>query len=150
MRVMRALLVACCLFVVGSAVAEPAAPLATLERTPGLGRSPSYKLAVFDDGSVAYEGKMEVKLIGKAKGQLTPAQVEALRAAFEAAGYDKLKEEYQAPPHKETGWVTTSYRKDGKTKVVRHRASGADEPERVRLLEDAFEKIVGSARWTGQ
>ena len=69
-------------------------PVITLERTPCFGTCPSYKLTIYDDGKVEYEGRDFVKRKGKAEGQITKAELEELIREFERIDYQNLADDY--------------------------------------------------------
>jgi hypothetical protein len=123
--------------------------LASLAVERGMGPSPEYTISIYDDGRVAWNGVAEVAHLGLAEGQASPDELDELRAAFAAAGFMTLDDEYLAPPHKETGWVTIVY-DDGKhEKKVRHRASGAREPASLHDIARLIERISGAEKWIG-
>ncbi len=92
----------------------------TLERTLCFGNCPAYKLTVYGNGAVTFEGKSFVRVTGKAEGAITQEQFKQLIFVFEEANYDSLKDSYTQISVTDAPYVTTSITVDGKTKTVRH------------------------------
>jgi hypothetical protein len=133
----------------GNNTGGPAVQVATLERTPCFGFCPVYKVAVMSDGTVNYEGERFVKLTGPHTGQISADQVNALRQAFETAGYVQFQDSYEQHTVTDLPSVNTSYTKDGNTKSVRHYLGDRTAPEALGKLEDEFDKIIGIETWIG-
>ena len=66
----------------------------TMERTPCFGTCPAYKLMIFGDGRVEYEGLNFVKVQGKQTAMLTADQIKELVAEIEKANVFVLEENY--------------------------------------------------------
>jgi len=130
-------------------------PVITLERTPCFGTCPSYKLTIYDDGKVEYEGRDFVKLKRKAEGQITKAQLEELIREFERIDYQNLADDYTLGskncPH---GWTdnptaVTSLNWKDKKKTIRHYhgCRGSDVLDQLTALEDKIDQVVNTKRW---
>jgi uncharacterized protein DUF6438 len=98
----------------------------TLRRTACFGPCPVYKLTIFADGRVLYEGISQVKKKGKAKGRISSAKLEELIEEFENIYYFNLKDAYtpgtNACPQSVTDMpsAVTSLARNGKSKTIDH------------------------------
>ena len=68
----------------------------SMTRTPCFGFCPDYTVTISGDGGVLYEGRRFVNVVGERRAQISPAQVQALLARFDAIGFDNLENEYRA------------------------------------------------------
>jgi hypothetical protein len=133
---------------------QPAAPahppiLASLERTACFGTCPIYKVTVHTDGTVEYQGKRFVKVVGQQVAKLSPEQVKALRTAFAQAKYFELKGTFDCYQMTDLPWAISSYRDGGKERTIRHYFGCRGVPEALKTLERRVDEIVGTERWIG-
>lgn len=133
----------------GGALVSAHELLASIERTGCYGWCPIYKLTVFRDGLVEYEGKEYVKTRGKATGHLTPEQLGALDVLFQQNRYVDLRDEYVDYSVTDMPSVFTSYSVGGKVKVIKHYLGDFDAPKALTEIEEGIERIVGVERWIG-
>ena len=131
-----------------------AVPVITLERTTCFGTCPAYKLTIFDDGKVLYEGKDFVKTRGKAETKITKDAVQQLVREFEKLDYMKLDDEYSDGKNCPEGWTDypsaiTSLNQDGKTKRVvhYHGCRGLPILDQLTALEAKIDELVNTKRW---
>jgi hypothetical protein len=130
----------------------------TLERTNCFGACGVYKLTIFSDGLVRYEGIKFVKKIGNASGRISRAQLNELLQRFEEISYRNLPGDFtpgtpQCPQVlTDLPSAITSLTRDGKTKTVRHYhgCHGLSTLERLTELEDKIDQAVNSKKWTGK
>src|SRR4030095_11638740 len=133
--------------------------LITLERSICFGSCPDYKLTLSADGTVIFEGRQYVKIKGVAKARLSEENLRKLIAAFDAASYFSLRDNYTGEqdgcPEVWTDNPTakTSIRVGGKSKSITH-YYGCQEnegksiyPKRLTELETEIDRIVGTERW---
>lgn len=163
---MRKLFLCSVLFAAGLAFADTTPPpgpgqpapakwvLATIDRTPCYGSCPSYRVTVSSDGRVTWYGQSHVKTMGQATATLTGAQLKALRAAFEAAHYLDLTDDFACREVTDHPWVHTSFSDGKREKKIRHYHGCSSKPDRAHLealntLEGEIDRIVGTARWIG-
>src|SRR5689334_24897887 len=73
-------------------------PVITLERTACFGSCPVYKLTIFDDGKVLFDGKDFVKRPGMDTSQIKKSDLEELIRQFEKIDYLNLDENYTDDP----------------------------------------------------
>ncbi|HKS10477.1 MAG TPA: DUF6438 domain-containing protein [Pyrinomonadaceae bacterium] len=132
-----------------------AVPVITLQRTVCFGSCPAYKLTIYDDGKVEYEGKEFVKRKGKAEGQITKAELEKLIAEFERIDYLNLADNYTLESKNcPQGWtdnptaVTSLNWKDKKKTIVHyHGCRGSDVLDQLTALEDKIDQVANTKRW---
>lgn len=122
--------------------------IAELSRGACEGTCPVYKVAVYSDGSVEYEGQVFVKVIGKARGQLSPADLARLRQAFADAHFLEIHGTFEDGPT-DAEFVDTFYRSGNRTNAVHHYALSSSAPKALITMEERFDEIVGSVRWVG-
>ncbi|HJT65340.1 MAG TPA: DUF6438 domain-containing protein [Pyrinomonadaceae bacterium] len=130
-----------------------AAPVITLERTTCFGTCPAYKLTIFDDGKVLFEGKEFVKQKGKAEGQITKAQLADLVRAFNRINYMKLDNNYNGErcPDFWTDYPTaiTSINQEGQLKSIVHYQGcrGLTILDQLTTLENKIDEVANTKRW---
>jgi uncharacterized protein DUF6438 len=129
-------------------------PVITLERQACYGICPVYKVSIFADGSVVFEGKEHSKTKGIARGHITPAALKELMAAFDRVHYFDLQDEYRGDkncPRARTDAPSaiTSFSSNGRTKRIDHYlgCDGLQELKDLTELEGKIDKTVNSHRW---
>lgn len=128
----------------------PHAPVATIARTACFGWCPVYKLTVYRDGTVEYEGEQYVKTQGKATGHLEPDRIGALDTLFTSHGYLGFASSYEDYSVTDMPSVETSYTPaGGTTKTVRHYLGDGHAPKALGEVEDGIDKIVNIEQWIG-
>ncbi|MEP7049721.1 MAG: DUF6438 domain-containing protein [Pseudomonadota bacterium] len=125
-----------------------ATPVAMLERTGCYGECPVYRLTVSSDGSVVYVGTRWVKAIGMKQYKISDAQLAELRAAFDRANFAQLHD-YDRVENTDDDWVLLSFYRGATPKRVRHYHGDNSAPLALSVLEDEFDRIVGSGRYVG-
>jgi uncharacterized protein DUF6438 len=124
--------------------------LASIERTACYGWCPVYKLTVFRDGAVEYEGTGFVKRQGKATGHLRPDQLAALDELFQKHGYLGLADSYEAYEVTDAPSVYTAYSTvGGKRKDVKHYLGDTKAPAVLGKIEEGIDRIVHVEQWIG-
>ena len=130
-------------------------PVITLERTTCFGTCPAYKVSIFGDGSVLYEGKEFVKQKGTEDGRITKDHLQQLVREFEKIDYMRLADHYgndeKTCPESWTDYPSaiTSFNWDGKQKTVRHYLGcrGLTILDQLTALENNIDKVVNTKRW---
>ena len=128
----------------------------TLERTVCFGTCPHYKLTIFSDGLVSYEGIRYVKKAGKANGHISRAKLNELVKEFTSIDYFSLADSY-TPGDKTCpqDWTdmpsaNTSLTWRGRTKAVNHYhgCRGSIVLDQLAKLENKIDEAVNVTRWT--
>jgi ankyrin repeat protein len=119
-----------------------------LERTSCFGTCPSYSIEVYGDGTVLYNGKYYVAVLGQHRGQVSQQAVLSMLDAFRAADFFSLHDSYREAVT-DNPTFTTSIQFDGHSKrVVDYVGRDVGMPTAVTELEDTIDQLADSARWT--
>ena len=126
----------------------PARAVITLQRGPCERRCAVYKVAIFGDGTVIFDGQYYVRKPGPAKARISSDQVGALIAEFRAIDYFDLKDQTCNQADADAPTVITSIALGGQGKSVLHDL-GCQGPVAAKLkaLEDKIDKVANTARW---
>jgi hypothetical protein len=119
----------------------------TLERTICCGRCPVYKLTIFGDGLVMYNGLEFVAIAGRHAANISKDKIRQLIAAFKKTRFFSLNNSYVEFMGIEDPFAITSLTINGKKKRVRHYLGDRSAPRQLKILEDEIDKIVCSSRW---
>ena len=130
-------------------------PVITLERTACFGSCPVYKVTIFDDGTVMFDGKESVKRPGMDVSRISKSDVEALVREFAKVDYQKLDEAYTDDPKNcpqqwtDASTAITSLTVEGKKKTVRHYLGCGGSKVLVQLtkLEDKIDEVANTNQW---
>ena len=122
----------------------------TLERTVCFGVCPEYKLTVYGNGTVVYEGRRFVRVEGKRTAAIGEDKVRQLLSEFESIDYFSLEDSYEEHMATDMPAAFTSLTVNGKTKAVRHYHGDLGAPEELTELEDRIDEVVDSDRWVNQ
>jgi hypothetical protein len=118
-----------------------------LERTPCFGFCPDYTVSISGDGGVLFEGRRFVNVTGEQRAQISPAEVQALLARFDAIGFDGLQNEYRGQMT-DLPTTTITLTRNGRTKsVLDYGGFSAGMPQAVRDLQDEIDRVAGTSRW---
>ncbi len=146
----------------GTALNDSTAPWIRMERRGCDGTCPDYRVDVFKDGKVGYEGYEFVKTIGKAKGEITKEQVNILEKKISAIKFFSLNGSYG-----HDGDGCTSMRTDGGSVDIMiwtgsngkaiGRYTGCDdgppkykrEMDALKEFDELIDKIINIEQWIG-
>jgi len=125
----------------------------SLERTTCYGNCPAYKLTIYGNGRVEYEGTKNVELTKKKEGHLQPGDLKKILAAFDKANY------FSAKPYTydsctctlctDMPTAITEIRAQGKSHRVEHYYGCRCAPRELWQLEQEIDRVVGTDQWTG-
>ena len=129
---------------------QPASPQValTLERTACFGFCPIYKLTVYGNGKVVYEGKRFVKVTGTRTTTISQTAVRKLIADFQKLNYFKLQDSYTGG-HTDAPSAITSLTIGKKQKIVNHYLASPNAPTQLTELENKIDAVVNSKQWIG-
>lgn len=146
----------------------PSDLIITLERIPGLSTLPTYKIIIFADGTVIYDGREYVKTEGIVRAKISLEQVRELIEEFEKVAYFSLKDRYEIVSDgcpgsaTDSPWAFTSITINHKSKSIRHyygcqymvpdsdRVPNLIEevyPKELVRLESRIDEIVNTKQW---
>jgi hypothetical protein len=140
---------------VGEGAETNSTSVITLERTACFGTCPVYKLTIFKDGKVLFEGKEYVRQKGKASGKISKKALKDLIAQFQSINYLDLRSSYVSQGKECPEWWTdspgaiTSLTLEGKTKTINHYhgCRGVSVLDGLTELEDKIDQAVNSKQW---
>ena len=147
--------------------AGPAAPSGTtisLTRSACYGTCPNYTVVIHGDGQVRFSTNLEPvsavdalhRQFAQSRGVLlagthvdhVPAQsVAALLAQFQHVGFWHLRDRYAARVTDNPTQIITLETGGRRKRVVDYVGTEAGMPQSVRDLEDAIDRVAGTARW---
>lgn len=127
----------------------------TLEKTSCYGTCPVYKLTMQRDGTVTYDGKQFVKVIGHRSRRIPADRFQKLVHEIQRIGFFSFKDEYfsKQNPDGSTEVITdqptriTTVRAGKFRKSVKNYYGG---PESLAHLEKLIDNIAGSSAWIGR
>jgi hypothetical protein len=114
----------------------------TLERTACFGFCPIYKLTVYGNGKVVYEGKRFVKVAGTRTTTISQPAVKKLLAEFQQLQYFQLPDSYTGG-HTDAPSAITSLTMGKRQKTVNHYLASPDAPAKLTALENKIDAVVG-------
>jgi len=126
---------------------NPHETIITLERTICCGRCPVYKLTIFGNGVVMYNGLEFVAITGRHMINISEDKIQRLIAAFKKADFFSLNNNYVEYMRIEDPFAITSLTINGRKKRVRHYHGDNSAPSQLGILEDEIDEIVGTDQW---
>jgi Domain of unknown function (DUF6438) len=120
-----------------------------LQRTPCFGQCPAFKIQLFDDGKVVYEGRAYCKRMGTHKATASPELIKAIQQKASDIKYLTFSEKYPKGESMITDIPTTiSYIKVGsESKMIYNNYDAPTELiEFERWLEQQFEGLKWEAK----
>jgi hypothetical protein len=112
--------------------------LASIERTPCFGACPTYKISIYNNGYVVYEGKQHVKNIGLFSSRLDSSKVNEIKDFIEKNKILDMNDEYKNPRIADYPGTFTEASLNGKYKHILEM-----DPQAPKQLKD-FEKFLDS------
>lgn len=154
-RLLVALAVCVAVMVIPVGCGEPPIPtpddisdvVVTIERGPCFGACPVYRLTVYGDGRVIYEGIRFVGVEGTRTATISEDKVRQLVTEFQKIDYFSMDDEYTHADATDMPSATTSITIAGQTKTVAHYHGDFSAPEDLATLEDRIDEIVSTDRW---
>ena len=123
------------------------------ERLGCYGNCPAYKLTIYADGRIEYEGKKFVKQTGQAQGRITPADLTQLVAQFDKADFWTM-DQYNEKSCTCTvctdmpAGITEIHNKN-KSHRVEHYYGCSCAPKALWDLEKMIDQIAHTEQWIG-
>lgn len=131
------------------AIPSDAEVAVTLERGLCFGSCPAYKVTIYTDGTVIFEGERFVDAMGTHSTTIEPEVVEQLVAGFAEAGYFGWEDEYTEMTVSDLPTITTSVTRDGETKQIVRYAGDSRAPQPLPYLELWIDLAAYTGQWTG-
>jgi hypothetical protein len=126
----------------------------SLQRTGCYGSCAAYKLTIYGDGRLEYEGENNVKVKGKKEGHIDLADIKRIVSEFDKANYfslDQYTENHCASCTLCTDMPTTftEIRVKGTSHKVEHYYGCSCAPKPLWDLEGTVDRIARTEQWTG-
>lgn len=119
---------------------------ASIERSPCFGKCPTYKMTIYTDGFVEYEGINSVDMIGKFTTTIGEKTLDAFRSQAIAIGFMEMEDKYDGMVT-DLPSATTAIVVDGVKKQVYRRF---DYPKRILTFEKYFDDLLTTQKWTSE
>ena len=122
-----------------------------LERTTCNGVCPVYRLEIYADGKVKYEGDYYVEKQGRFSWKLDPANIKKLQNAITKANYFELLE--KEPENMATcmaGCNTTITMDDGRKRTIKNYHGDDKYPRSLKSFENAIDRYSGVLSYVGK
>ncbi|HLU11059.1 MAG TPA: DUF6438 domain-containing protein [Oceanobacillus sp.] len=148
-RVVPALAAVLLVVAVMPAAAQDSEIVVTLERGACFGTCPIYKVTIYTDGTVVYEGERFVETEGTHTTTIEPEVVQQLIEGFEAAGYFDWEDEYTEMNVTDLPTIITSVTRDGETKRITRYTGDSNAPIELPYLESWIDMAAYTSQWTG-
>jgi len=108
---------------------------------------PIYSVAIFPDGTVVYDGRANVGVIGRRPARLAPGDLNALISSLEAMDFlDSTTDCCLCPDAVDKDLVTLDYRPGAVIKTVQHDARCPKAPPAFSALEKQIDRSTGAGR----
>jgi Domain of unknown function (DUF6438) len=111
-------------------------------------KCPVYSVSIFSDGTVAYDGRVNVGVVGQRKGKISSDQLSQLISAFDGVSFLDLPAA-GCVCASETGrqMVTLDYRPGSVQKTVVHDSGCWSAPPAMAVLEQSIDRSAGIQQW---
>lgn len=125
----------------------------SLERGPCHGTCPVYRVDVYGDGKVQFDGKQHVAKMGVHTGTAAVSAVQELLAKFKASAFAKADTAYMMDSPgcgqyaTDLPTVRVTAKIDGTMKTVQHDRGCRNAPEYLRTLEAQVDSVARTAQW---
>lgn len=121
---------------------------ASIERTFCFGRCPVYKMKIYADGFVEYEGIQNMDMTGKYTTTIDKGQLSAILKQAEDIKFYEMEDRYDDEMIMDLPSTTVTVVNDsGKLKSVFCRYNF---PKRVNLLAEMFDNLLKSEKWVSE
>ncbi|MBC8087948.1 MAG: hypothetical protein H7Z40_11840 [Phycisphaerae bacterium] len=125
----------------------------SLERGPCRGRCPVYRVDVYADGKVRFDGKQHVASIGIQSGNTPASSVQELLRAIQSSAFSSVDTSFvmgsaacgQYMP--DLPWSRLSAKLSTGMKSVQHDPGCRNAPRYLRKLEAQIDSVARTAQW---
>lgn len=123
------------------AVTETPRLLVAMERGPCFGACPVYRVEVFTDGRVRFEGKRHVKMKEVVESRLSDVQIAALTERTKNLGFKWA--DYNKPSVTDQPSVILTLG----DRTLSHSLGDEHAPYKLTKLEDELDALIGTSKW---
>jgi hypothetical protein len=109
-----------------------------------------YKLAIYADGTVVFDGIRHVKVVGQVTTTVPRERIQALVKAFDQANFFSLRDyacSWLAPCLSGQQTTVISITVNGRTKTIKHNHGDMSTPQTLVELERKILDTVNSDQW---
>ena len=138
-----------CIVPMSLAAYDPQSVVIRIERGPCFGTCPVYKMTLYGDGTVRYDGKDHVSARGSQTAVIAPEKVKELAGEIERSGFFNLRDFYTEVSVTDAPTVFLYIAVDGKKKQVKHYLGDFNAPKTLETIETRIDEVAGTGRWTG-
>ena len=138
-----------CIVPVAPAAYDPQSVVIRIERGPCFGTCPVYRVTLYGDGTVRYDGKDHVSARGSQTAVIAPEKVKELAGEIERSGFFNLRDFYTEVSVTDAPTVVLYVAVDGKKKQVKHYLGDFKAPKTLETIETRIDEVAGTGRWTG-
>lgn len=113
------------------------------------GMSQEYRVDIYRDMSVVFDGVVSTRVIGKAQGKIGRQQFEQIRVGFIDIRFNTLQPIYEPTGtyvREGDGEIALKFRHDGGVSNIRV-LDGGDAPPGFRLLVELIKRNSGARQW---
>jgi hypothetical protein len=147
----------CCESVAAPQYPIPEDTVIVLQRHGCEDECPVYRVVIFDNGDVVWDGEARVRRLGVVLAHITRDQVRMILDAFNSLDYFSLDNIYGAGGKgcvSTTRWlsmVATALSEGGRAKTLSHHSGCSGEvSSRLSAVEDLIDQVVNTGRWIGK
>jgi hypothetical protein len=109
---------------------------------------PIYSVSIYLNGTVVYDGRANVGVIGQRSWKIPSQRVSQLIAEIDAMGFlDTPEKAGTCPDMTRTAVVILDYRPGSTQKTVIHDDRCGSAPISLRALEDSIDRLSEAGRW---
>jgi hypothetical protein len=137
-----------CVVPLPSAAYDPQSVVISLERGPCFGSCPVYRVVMYGDGTVRYDGKDHVRHRGSQTAVIASENVKELSEEIERIGFFNLRDSYTEVSVTDAPTVFLSIAVGGKKKQVKHYLGDLRAPKTLEAIETRIDEVAGTGRWT--
>lgn len=120
----------------------------TLERTPCYGTCPVYRIEIDSDGTVRYEGDINVKMTGHHEWTIPHERVEKLEEALQKYRFFDIEENLNAGVVTDmSSCVTTVHMSDGRQRTIENTYGTDRFPPSLYKFENSIDRLSGALRY---
>ena len=121
----------------------------TVERTMCFGWCPDYRLSIYGNGKVVYEGRNYVQVEGKRTTYIPRSKVRELVAEFEKIQFYEFEDKYIFGAS-DLPSVLVSIDLEGRSKTIDMYGAEMIAPEEIAYLIKQIEEAANVTRWVGK
>ena len=133
---------------VPSGAYDPRSVVISLERGPCYGTCPVYRVTIYGDGTVRYDGTNHVRVTGSQAAVIAPERVKALIDEIERSGFFNLRDDYTEVSVTDAPSAVLYAAVNGRKKQVRHYLGDFKAPGVLETIESRIDETAGVQRWT--